>query len=326
MRRSKLPKTYYATTRDGWRIALHRYKKKHAKGVALLCHGLGSNRFDLDAPGSSLARYLFDGGFDVWVIDLRGAGQSSRPTLFNRLRYDWNFDDYLYHDLPAALRLIHERTGTEKVHWIGHSMGGMLAYAYLALWGERSIRSVVTVGSPAFSHMRRPILDTVLKLYGLARPIRKVPNRSLARLVSFFPGPARTTWGRVVMNPRNISSRRAKTLLRVAVEDIPISLLDQFVDWYRHREFRMHYGTFDYRKALQNIKVPTMIVAGSKDWLTPPEDLEMVFDQLGSEDKEYLCVGRANGFSGEYGHIDLILGSQAQDEVFPEIYRWLSSR
>lgn len=320
------PKLYQVQTRDGWRIALHRYKRapgQRASSPVLLCHGLGSNRFDLDAPDNSLARYLYEAGHDTWVIELRGAGKSSRPTLTNRLRYDWNFDDYLYHDLPAAIGLIHRRTGADKVHWIGHSMGGMLAYAYLAMWGDRSIRSVVTVGSPTFAKMRRPMIDNVIGLYRLARPLRRVPNRALGRLASHFPRPVKNTVGRLIMNPRQVSAGRAKRLLRSAVEDIPITLLDQFVDWYSHQEFRLSYGTFDFREALRHIVAPTFVISGSRDWLTPPSDLEQVYELLGSSEKRYWCAGKEAGCEAEYGHIDLILGRHAPVEIFPRIADWL---
>ena len=55
------PKLYYTRTRDGWRIALHRHlpvDDSHRVPV-LLCHGMCSNRWDMDGPGKiSLARYL----------------------------------------------------------------------------------------------------------------------------------------------------------------------------------------------------------------------------------------------------------------------------
>ena len=320
------PTTYFAQTRDGWKIALHRYKperRSNTRPPVLLCHGLSSNRYDMDAPHSSLAKYLCRAGYDAWVVELRGSGCSSRPTLFNRLHYDWNFDDYLYHDLPAALKLILDKTHKTDVHWVGHSMGGMLAYAYLAVWGDQSIRSVVTAGSPAFSHIDRPILDAILTLYRLARPIKRVPLRTLAHLAAVVAGPLKNTFGWFVANPRQVESWRVRQLLRLAVEDIPITLVDQFASWYHNKEFSLSYGTFNFREALQGISAPMLIIAGSRDWLTPPEDLEYVFEQLGSSDKTFFRAGKEVGFKTEYGHIDLILGKRAKEEVFPVIRDWL---
>jgi pimeloyl-ACP methyl ester carboxylesterase len=320
---------YYARTRDGWRIALHRYRPTGGatyREPVFLCHGLGSNRFDLDAPGTSLARYLSRAGFDSWVVELRGGGASSRPRFYNRLRFNWNFDDYLYHDLPAALALIHKVTRESKVHWVGHSMGGMLAYAYLAVWNDTSIRSVVTAGSPAFSTIERPLLDWVVGMRILARPINRIPNRILGRLASYAPGLALNSIGHLLCNPRNMDPRAVKRFLRQSLEDIPVSLVEQFASWYRNKAFRLSYGTFDYREALRHIRVPVLVVAGARDWLVPPHDLRSVFEQLGSRDKHFFLAGKDAGLKENYGHVDLILGTRALSEIFPRILHWLDER
>jgi pimeloyl-ACP methyl ester carboxylesterase len=330
LRRARQPlaprHVHFVATRDGWRIALHRYPAPPGsarRDPVFLCHGLGSNRFDLDAPHASLAQYLNRAGFDAWVVELRGGGQSSRPRWYNRLRYDWNFDDYLYHDLPAALSFIHHETGRPKVHWVGHSMGGMLAYAYLAIWNDHSVRSVVTAGSPSFSRIERPILDTLLTVHRAARPIRRVPNRALGHLASLAPRLARDTVGQLLLNPRHVSAVEVRSLLRLAVEDIPLTLIDQFASWYHRKEFRLSYGTFDFREALRHIRTPILVIAGARDWLTPPEDLRLVYEQLGSPDKSFIVAGKDHGFSENYGHVDLILGNRAESEIYPHVLAWL---
>ena len=87
------PERHSATTDDGWTLALYRYPPighwRENQPPVFLCHGLGANRFNLDAPGKlSLAKWLSEKGFDAWVVELRGAGKSSRPTRKNELEYD----------------------------------------------------------------------------------------------------------------------------------------------------------------------------------------------------------------------------------------------
>ena len=75
------PTQHHASTRDGWRITLHhRPPRPGAHGSpVILCHGMGSNRFNMDGPGrASLARHLNAAGYDVWGLELRGAGRSRR--------------------------------------------------------------------------------------------------------------------------------------------------------------------------------------------------------------------------------------------------------
>ena len=48
-----------------------------------------------------------------------------------------------------------------------------------------------------------------------------------------------------------------------------------------------------------------------------------VHEAVGSRDKRFLEFGRASGCKEDYGHIDLILGKRAKDEVWPHIRAWI---
>ena len=61
---------------------------------------------------------------------------------------DPTVDDYVLLDIPAALDYIRKTTGFSQVHWVGHSMGGMLLYAYDALFDGGAVASGITLGSP----------------------------------------------------------------------------------------------------------------------------------------------------------------------------------
>src|SRR5262249_41046929 len=147
---------------DGWNLALYRHQpsRRSHHAPVVLCHGMASNRWSMDGPGRvSLARYLVRHGYDVWIIELRGAGRSTRPTWWNRKRYNWRFEDYVYHDAPAALRTVLHETRANHVHWVGHSMGGMIAYALLMSPARDKIASAVTLAAPTMSNVGHPVLD-----------------------------------------------------------------------------------------------------------------------------------------------------------------------
>ncbi len=321
------PELRYAHTRDGWRIALYHYAHERAPGQSpvMLCHGLGANRFNVDAPGRySLARYLYHRGNDVWVVELRGAGRSRRARGLRRTTWDWNFDDHVHHDVPAALRAIREWTGSDDVHWVGHSMGGMVGYAFLTVADQHHLRSLVAIASPAFSGMRSRYLDAALLMRGSLHVLKRLPYRTGSRLAL----PAVLAWARtsdLLANPDNMDPWLLTRLLWLAIDDVPTSLLAQFLDWYVTHDFRGWYGTHSYKCGLRDIRVPVHIIAGAADRLTPPHDLRYVYDHLASVDKKFTLVGRETGFSADYGHIDLVLGKHAPEEVFPLVADWIAT-
>ncbi len=75
-------KVYYATTPDGWKLALEHVPPSFGGTgniPVILCHGLGYNGdFWMLSRRVNLALFLADQGYDVWILSLRGAGKSSK--------------------------------------------------------------------------------------------------------------------------------------------------------------------------------------------------------------------------------------------------------
>jgi pimeloyl-ACP methyl ester carboxylesterase len=327
------PRSYRARTRDGWRLALYRYQPKRGshRTPVLLCHGMTSNRWDMDGPGRiSLARYLVQRGYDTWVVELRGAGRSTRPNWWNGKRYNWTFEDYVGHDAPAALGKVLAESGAQQVHWVGHSMGGMIAYALLMGPVHKKIASAVTLGSPTMSAVGHPVLDFGLPYRGLLRyaPSR-LPLGTLARIgAPLAPLLARLLHRSIAelgWAPGNADLPLLRTLMLTAVDDLPASLLREFSRWYETRAMSDRYAMFDFTEHLERITTPTLIIAGSHDGLTPLPDLKFVYDRIASRDKEFRVIGKQYGFARNYGHADLILGLHAPDDVYPVILDWLEA-
>ncbi len=293
---------------------------------------MASNRWDMDGPGRiSLARYLARRGYDVWLLELRGAGRSMRPTWWNGKRYNWRFEDYVHHDAPAALRMVLRETGAPQIHWIGHSMGGMIAYALLMSPVQHNIASAVTVGSPTMSEVGHPLLDFGLPYRDLLRYLpARVPIGLLARCgAPFAPWLTRSlrrTIAELGWHPGNADVTLLGTLMMTAVDDLPASLLREFARWYDTKAMSDRYGMFDFTEHLERITAPILVIAGSKDGLTPSRDLQHVFQNIGSRDKAFRVIGRATGAAHDYSHADLILGLHAPDDVYPLIADWLEAR
>ena len=328
MPRQPKPDRHTISTRDGWRLAAYRHRRGPTRGLpVVLCHGLGVDRHNLDAPVPelSLAGFLADLGRDVWVVELRGAGRSRPPGWPLRRRAPFDFDDHVHRDAPALIRHVLDTTHTRSLHWVGHSMGGMLAYAVLEHYDARLFASVATVGSPAFTAMRHTWIDGMYRAHPLLGIVRWLPYRRLGQLASLNPWLLHRLVGEIAANPVNIDRRHLAHIARTALTDLPAPLLRQFAEWYGGEGFARVDGLLDYYDHLDRITAPLLFVAGAVDRLSPLEDIRFVYDAISSADKELLICGVAQGFSADYGHIDLIFGTRAREEVFPPIARWVDA-
>ena len=73
---------YFVKTDDDWTLAISRRYPKTGRSLyppVILCHGFTYNsRVWSIAPEANLSAYLADRGYDVWMPNLRGAGDSTK--------------------------------------------------------------------------------------------------------------------------------------------------------------------------------------------------------------------------------------------------------
>ena len=326
------PHMLYAPTADGWRLALCRWepnghgapRKRHP---VLMVHGLGANRLNLDLDERySLARAAARRGFDVFVLELRGAGLSRAPHGMDRSRFQWGFGDYAERDLPAAIALVLEQTGADQIHGMGHSMGGMLLYAF----GTRrppQLRSIATVGAPFIRElhlgpreMRLLRIATQLAPGGLSDRVRRVPMRRLMGAAGrFIPLSSKLVDG-LLLNADNTEPAVMGRMAREGIDDVPLQLIAELT---AQMTAPSDAGPYAYESELHRIDVPVLALGGSHDRIAPPPSVEAAVDRLASHDVRYRLMGQRHGDQCDYGHIDLLVGRHAPEEVFPQILDFL---
>jgi polyhydroxyalkanoate synthase len=322
-------RAYQARTQDRWTLALHRYRvptlAPTRRRPVVLCHGLGSNRHSFDAPGGpSLARDLAAHGFDVWCLELRGAGRSRRPL--NPLRWEWTFEHYVRFDAPAAVAFVRDATGAADVHWVGHSLGGMIAYALLA-GGGTPIASAVAMAAPAVQIHPAPRLPGAPVLRALLAAVPRVPAGVTARLGAPLTGLTyRLSLWRTLYNPDNIDPAIVRRVLPLALDDVPSRLLLDYLSAYGASRDGQGHAAFAYEHELGRIQAPLFLLGGAVDRVCPPESLRAIHDRVRSEPKRLLLLGRWTGCRHDYGHHDLLMGKNAPAEVYTRVVAWLDEQ
>ncbi len=276
-------KKHIVKMNDGGQIALHHFPKSNVTGLpVLLTHGTISNADTV----RELALYLQSQGFDCWVLEWGGHGQSIESS------HKQNFEYPAFHDTPAAIEKILQLTQQKQLHWVSHSGGGHLALMYLARNPkyEQQIASVVTLGAQA--------TDGAL---GFKYKVRAVILWGVTYLMGHTP----------------------KFLVSVGTEGEPTRLLAQWSKWNVQQKWLGQDG-FDYMANLARISVPSFMIAGQGDDIAPPSGCQKFHEAMGGNIKEFLVCSVESGFSKDFSHGQLIRGSAAKKEVYPKVSAWLN--
>jgi len=345
------------TTADGWTLHLRRYttEKPHPRRLpVVLCHGLSYNAtfWDLRAD-VSLPRYLAARGYDVWVPSLRGAGASTKPG-YSRLRqlfrldlaggvggaltskgkgllkWNWTVDDHAAGDVPAILDTVIAASGAPAVHWVGHSMGGMVMVAHLAGRDDGTdprVRSFVAAAVPVT--IVKPLSEPMKLLAEARGPIElsnAMVSTSLPALLGMLAGKAiQTPLDILFYNSANLDDDLIRRLNAFATEDISPGQFAQLLDMIAGGRFVSRDGRIDYAAAIGRMETPTFWLAGTVDNLATVAAVKDAHNRCPAGRKQFRLFGRVNGQSVDFGHDDLMISPNAHTEVWPAVRQWLDS-
>lgn len=310
-------------TEDGAGVVLHHHAGKGPP--VLVVHGLSSNHWCWDlAPDRSLASALVESGYDAWLLDLRGHGDAI--DVHPRSPPGWTVDDYGRYDLKAAIDYVRAQTGYSKIGYVGHSMGGMVLAIYQAIYGDEALAAAVVVGSPVdFADPDRLLLLSQRGFTaGAALPKVHTPGVAKAALPLGEHQPLHAD--EILFNPENMDEASQRLMFKYAASPIYKNEERQFNRILKEGRFVSADGSTDYGAALARLSAPLMVISGRVDRVAPSDRVLAYYNAAGSAEKRYVLAAKANGFSADYGHLDLPLGDHAKDEIYPLIIGWMSGR
>ncbi|AYF86144.1 MULTISPECIES: alpha/beta fold hydrolase [unclassified Pseudomonas] len=262
--------------------------QEDVRGVpVILVHGSFSNRRFWYSPKClGLGPYLVRAGFDVWIAEMRGHGLSPRNQQYRRNRVA----DYARFDLPAIAAFVREQCG-QVPHWIGHSLGGTTLAAALGghYLGEEDVASAALFGSQ------------VSRVYW---PLKMPP----------------VEWGgRLLLKRFEVLSG---SRLKRGPEDEPIGLALESMRW--HGLFgRFGDDERDWWAGLSDVRIPVLGVAAAGDQQDPVWACRKLLEQVPREYRHFLRLAKDEGFSDDFGHIEMLVSKAAEREVWPLVAHWL---
>jgi pimeloyl-ACP methyl ester carboxylesterase len=313
--------THRAKTDDGWEIALTRYRPRGTPSgpPVILCHGISANARNMDLDDEhSMARYFAAQGREAWTMSLRGAGESDGIDRDKGRPPPITFDSFWRFDLPAVIRHVRQVTGAESVDYVGHSMGGLVVYAYLATGGQ-GLHAVATMGTPTRLDWGTG-LETWLGSLAprLVSADVMIPSALGAHAAApFQPLVDDGPFQRFFYNAQSTRTLAWQRLMAYGTADVAGGVALQLLTLLDRGRFESLDGV-DLRAGMARNTTPVLVVAARLDRIALAPAVKDGYRALGGP-REWLLITRANGTAGEYGHMDLVIGERAADEVWSKI-------
>ncbi|KAJ9686567.1 hypothetical protein PVL29_015445 [Vitis rotundifolia] len=336
------------TTQDGYILSVQRIpvgrsgEASAERAPVLLQHGLLMDGITwlLLPPDQSLAFMLADSGFDVWIANTRGTKYSRGHTSldpWDSAFWDWSWDELVSYDLPASFQYVHDQT-RQKLHYVGHSLGTLIA---LAAFSQNQLlsmsRSAVLLSPIAYvGQMTSPlarnaadnfIAETLYRLgldefdprgeavVNLLKAICKKPGVDCTDLLTSFTGQNCCLNSSIVdvfleHEPQSTATKNTIHLSQM-IREGTLAMYD-----YKDEDENMeHYG--QPTPPVYNMKtipndLPLFLSYGGQDALSDVNDVQILLESLKDHDGDKLVVQ----YREDYAHADYVMASNAKQAVY----------
>ena len=258
--------------------------------VLLFVHGSSypaETAFDLPLDGMSWMDFIARHGYDVYLVDIRGYGGSTRPPEMDQPA-DRNppivRTDVAVNDVGAAVDFIRKRRGVERINLLGWSWGTTMMAKYTTRNNGKVARLILY--APQWIRSTPPLIGTngPLGAYRIvqqdaakARWLTGVPE---AKKAAIIPPGWFEAWAAATFATDPWGAKQTPPTLRAPNG----TLQDTREYWVAGKSY---YDPAD-------IRVPTLVVGGEWDQDNPPELAQTLFPKLvNAPYKQLVGIGEA---------------------------------
>lgn len=301
---------------------LYRYQpqsKKTNRVPILMIYALINKPYILDlSPGNSLIEYLTNQGHDVYLLDWGTPGYEDRHM---------KLDHYILDYIPKAVKKVLKTSNASEISLLGYCMGGTMTTIFAALHPELPIRNIVLLTSPIdFSDAglytnwldeRYFNVDKLVDTLGLIPPDMIDFGNKLLNPIGNYYGPYISLVDRGE-NEKFVTNW--KLMQKWLADGIPFAG-EAYRQWIGelYQQNKLINDDLYIRGQnveLGNITANLLNIAGKKDVIVNPRQVEPLNDKVSSKNKTYHLVNT--------GHVSVVTGSKAINEIHPMIGNWLA--
>ncbi|HEY5316493.1 MAG TPA: alpha/beta fold hydrolase [Solirubrobacteraceae bacterium] len=275
--------------------------------------------FDL-RRGSSFVEFLLDEGFDVFLLDWGVPDEEDA---------DMGLAEFVCDELDWAVRETLRACGEDELSLLGWCIGGTLAAMYCALHPSGAVRNAVLLTTPidpSGSLYERWVGGDEFDVDFIADSSPAVPGagidfaNKLMKPVSNYVTTYRRLFQGILEGRDPRVSYQAMAKWVADNPPFPARAYREWITWM-YKENRLIAGRLRLRGArvdLARIEQNLLVVTAGADHIAPRDGTVPLLDMVGSEDVTHL--------DRPGGHIGLMAGSKAKQEIWPELAQWLSER
>ncbi len=326
------------------RFTVTRYKAHRPDSPPImLAPGFGMSTLAFHSAGdTSFAEYLYNQGYDVWLLDYRASDRLEASLE------QFDLDDLAQSDFPDAIETVYHATG-RKVRIVAHCVGSLTMQMALLAGTINTTQLHSVVLSQSFAFLDHPLVNRIkarlhlpeLLAYLRFRPVltadydlrSSLRTRILDRLLYFYPSKERCRegvcrrllllYGEVIRHDQ--LDQQTHETLNYLFDRANLTTFKHLGKMIARGHVVDRYGRNAYLRPDngKNVDVPITLMQGMRNGLFRPSGVY----------KTHAWLIEYGGFGSQsanarmfdvlpidgYGHLDNFIGKHAYAEVFGKI-------